>query len=158
MTLAEFSYLTSLFANDLQCMHHHASGKDFDQVHELTEEYYNQARELADFLAEKAIMTGEGIDNFTYVNKHIDETMWPALEAVPYDLDVFIETFNDIGNRWLTYYESLDPIQSSTKVALDEEIEWWRNEINYKNAAKMLVSSEEPYNEYLDLVGNIGIV
>lgn len=156
MTLAELSYITHLFANDIQCMHHHAAGKDFDQVHSLTEEYYNEAKDLADFLAEKALMSGCGIDNFTCVNQYIDSSVWTPVEAVPYDIDTFVNTFNYIGNRWLSCFaEGEIDCNASTKVAILEELNWWESEINYKNASKMLQTSGDEPNMYFDVVDSV---
>ena len=156
MTLAELSYVTHLFANDIQCMHHHAAGKDFDQVHSLTEEYYNEAKDLADFLAEKALMSGCGIDNFTCVNQYIDSSVWTPIEAVPYDIDTFVNTFNYIGNRWLSCFaEGEIDCNASTKVAILEELNWWESEINYKNASKMLQTSSDEPNMYFDVVDSV---
>lgn len=156
MTLAELSYITHLFANDIQCMHHHAAGKDFDQVHSLTEEYYNEAKDFADFLAEKALMSGCGIDNFTCVNQYIDSSVWSPIEAVPYDIDTFVNTFNYIGNRWLSSFAEGDiDCNESTKVAILEELNWWESEINYKNASKMLQTPNNEPNMYFDIVDSV---
>ena len=101
-------------------------------------------------------MSGCGIDNFTCVNQYIDSSVWTPIEAVPYDIDTFVNTFNYIGNRWLSCFaEGEIDCNASTKVAILEELNWWESEINYKNASKMLKSSSDEPNMYFDIVDSV---
>lgn len=44
-----------VFANNMKHIHLHIQGKKFDNIHSITEEYYEQASEDSDYLAELCI-------------------------------------------------------------------------------------------------------
>jgi DNA-binding ferritin-like protein len=128
------AYLCALMANDCKICHWGASGLHFGEIHDLAEEYYHVASEMADFFAERAILHGQQVDNFTNLRNHVTEIQWPALKLLAYDFDTFLEKILERGSTLIDCLEHTDDLgNSDERSKMDEWLGYWRLEIEYKD-------------------------
>lgn len=137
MTLAELTYYAFLLRNDLHHIHLHAAGPQFDKVHAITDELYNEAQDEVDSLAEMAISEGDEVKSFSDVRAVVDESEWPTLEGEAWDMDLFVKDFAEIGKRYLDAIEDCD-CNDIHRSALDEIALFWDKEVNFFNAARQI--------------------
>jgi DNA-binding ferritin-like protein len=142
LSLADMAYVAFLWRNDLHWLHHHISGAQFDELHEVFGEYYEKAIEEFDFFSEKAIANGENIINLSRVNNTEIYNSWnPLEESANGDVWNFIDIKN--ANTMLIangteYIEALQlcrqNIEGKTDIEskIDEFLDYWTTEIHYK--------------------------
>ena len=141
MTLAELTYYAFLLRNDLHHIHLHAAGPQFDKVHAITDELYDEAQDEVDSLAEMAIAEGCEVKSFTDVRSVIDDSQWPTIEGEVFDMPDFVEAFDEIGHRYLDAIEDCD-CNDIHRAALDEIALFWDKEVNFFNAARQIGCEE----------------
>lgn len=137
----------SLFANDLKMMHIHASGVEFDKIHSISEELYEEAQAEADELAEIALSHSEKVPNISDIKSYVDsETEWQPITDEVINWYTFTDYLNKKGNQYL---DALNDISDEDPI-IDDYIHFWQKEINYKNIARSLNEPQEA--DYYDIL------
>ena len=146
--IAKAAMFANLFANDLKFMHWHASGTEFDKIHAITEELYDEAFDEADDLAEIAIAAGEKIANVSDIKSFVETGEYGEWEVVSEETitwPVFVDYLKDRGEK---YIDALKDIEDEDSV-ISDYIHFWNKEINYKNAARAIL--DQPMEaDYID--------
>lgn len=146
--IAKAAMFANLFANDLKHMHWHASGTEFDKIHTITEELYEEALAEADEIAEIAIASGEKMGNISDVKSFIETGESGEWEVVSEDAitwPAFVDYLKDRGEK---YIDALKDIEDEDSV-ISDYIHFWNKEINYKNAARAFL--DQPMEaDYVD--------
>jgi DNA-binding ferritin-like protein len=147
-SIAKAAMFANLFANDLKHMHWHASGTEFDKIHSITEELYEEALAEADEIAEIAIAAGEKMGNISDVKSFIETGESGEWEVVSEDAitwPTFVDYLKDRGEK---YIDALNDIKDEDSV-IEDYIHFWNKEINYKNAARAFL--DQPMEaDYID--------
>lgn len=146
--IAKAAMFANLFANDLKFMHWHASGTEFDKIHAITEELYDEAFDEADDLAEIAIAAGEKIANVSDIKSFVETGEYGEWEVVSEETitwPAFVDYLKDRGEK---YIDALKDIEDEDSV-ISDYIHFWNKEINYKNAARAIL--DQPMEaDYVD--------
>lgn len=147
-SIAKAAMFANLFANDLKHMHWHASGTEFDKIHSITEELYEEALAEADEIAEIAIAAGEKMGNISDIKSFIETGESGEWEVVSEDAitwPAFVDYLKDRGEK---YIDALNDIKDEDSV-IEDYIHFWNKEINYKNAARAFL--DQPMEaDYID--------
>lgn len=136
--IAKAALYANLFANDLKFMHWHASGTEFDKIHTITEQLYDEAMAEVDDLAEIAMGAGEKMANVSDIKSFVetgDSGEWEVVNEEAITWPLFVELLKDRGEKYL---DALKDIQDEDP-AIDDYIHFWNKEINYKNAARAIL-------------------
>lgn len=146
--IAKAAMYANLFANDLKFMHWHASGTEFDKIHAITEELYDEAFDEADDLAEIAIAAGEKIANVSDIKSFVEtgeSGEWEVVSEEAITWPAFVDYLKDRGEK---YIAALKDIEDEDSV-ISDYIHFWNKEINYKNAARAIL--DQPMEaDYVD--------
>lgn len=146
--IAKAAMFANLFANDLKHMHWHASGTEFDKIHSITEELYEEALAEADEIAEIAIAAGEKMGNISDIKSFIEtgeSSEWEVVSEDAITWPAFVDYLKDRGEK---YIDALNDIKDEDSV-IDDYIHFWNKEINYKNAARAFL--DQPMEaDYVD--------
>ena len=146
--IAKAAMYANLFANDLKFMHWHASGTEFDKIHAITEELYDEAFDEADDLAEIAIAAGEKIANVSDIKSFVEtgeSGEWEVVSEETITWPAFVDYLKDRGEK---YIDALKDIEDEDSV-ISDYIHFWNKEINYKNAARAIL--DQPMEaDYID--------
>lgn len=146
--IAKAAMFAHLFANDLKHMHWHASGTEFDKIHSITEELYEEALAEADEIAEIAIASGEKMGNISDIKSFIETGESGEWEVVSEDAitwPAFVDYLKDRGEKFI---DALNDIKNEDSV-IEDYIHFWNKEINYKNAARAFL--DQPMEaDYID--------
>ena len=146
--IAKAAMFANLFANDLKFMHWHASGTEFDKIHAITEELYDEAFDEADDLAEIAIAAGEKIANVSDIKSFVEtgeSGEWEVVSEETITWPAFVDYLKDRGEK---YIDALKDIEDEDSV-ISDYIHFWNKEINYKNAARAIL--DQPMEaDYVD--------
>lgn len=146
--IAKAAMFANLFANDLKFIHWHASGTEFDKIHAITEELYDEAFDEADDLAEIAIAAGEKIANVSDIKSFVETGEYGEWEVVSEETitwPAFVDYLKDRGEK---YIDALKDIEDEDSV-ISDYIHFWNKEINYKNAARAIL--DQPMEaDYVD--------
>lgn len=147
-SIAKAAMFANLFANDLKHMHWHASGTEFDKIHSITEELYEEALAEADEIAEIAIAAGEKMGNISDVKSFIEtgeSGEWEVISEDAITWPAFVDYLKDRGEK---YIDALNDIKDEDSV-IEDYIHFWNKEINYKNAARAFL--DQPMEaDYID--------
>jgi DNA-binding ferritin-like protein len=152
MTLSDGAYYAFLFANDLKQLHLHVSGENFDTMHSISQELYEEATKEIDDLSEMAIAAGEKVDNFSNVNKYIDDGQWTPIEGDTYNFEQFVSILNEQGNAYIEGLQSIETDEKSFTDVINSMVYFWIKEINFKNGAR---SVGEQVSDYVDIVDDL---
>lgn len=146
--IAKAAIIAVMFANDLKMMHHHAAGTEFDKIHKITDELYDEMFTEADEIAEIAIGKGEGMPNASEIKSYVDENEWDPLTEESVTWPVFVDELAKRGEKYLSYLEGI----KGESALIDDYCHFWQQEINYKNAARALDDGpmEADYIDILD--------
>lgn len=138
MTLADLTYYAYLLKNDFHHVHLHAGGPDFDKIHAISQELYEELEDEIDELAEMAIMEGCSLESFSIVNSFIDDSQWEPENETMYNWDSFVKVVAEKGGKYLDAIGETTVNLNANKSYLDEIERFWLKEINYKNCAREL--------------------
>lgn len=136
--IAKAAMYANLFANDLKFMHWHASGTEFDKIHAITEELYDEAFDEADDLAEIAIAAGEKVANVSDIKSFVEtgeSGEWEVVSEEAITWPAFVDYLKDRGEKFI---DALKDIEDEDPV-ISDYIHFWNKEINYKNAARAIL-------------------
>lgn len=139
MTLDTLTYYSCLLKNDLHTIHLHATGPEFDKIHAVTQELYEEAEEEFDELAEMAIAEGCKIGNINEIRKYVSEEEWPTLEDDAFGTS-YTEILEEIGHRYIDAIKDVE-CDDIHKPYIDEIGLFWSKEIDFKNAARKFETS-----------------
>ena len=145
--IAKAAMFASLFANDLKFMHLHASGCEFDKIHDISQYLYEEASDEIDELAEIAIAAGEKIANFSDIKSFVetgDEGEWEVVSDEAITWPLFCTLLQDRGQKYL---DALNDIEDEDPI-IQDYIHFWNKEINYKTAARLIAEPMEA--DYVD--------
>lgn len=146
--IAKAAMFANLFANDLKFMHWHASGTEFDKIHAITEELYDEAFDEADDLAEIAIAAGEKVANVSDIKSFVEtgeSGEWEVVSEESITWPAFVDYLKDRGEKFI---DALKDIEDEDPV-ISDYIHFWNKEINYKNAARAIL--DQPMEaDYVD--------
>ena len=146
--IAKAAMFANLFANDLKFMHWHASGTEFDKIHAITEELYDEAFDEADDLAEIAIAAGEKIANVSDIKSFVETGESGEWEVVSEETITWLAFVDYLKDRGEKYIDALKDIEDEDSV-ISDYIHFWNKEINYKNAARAIL--DQPMEaDYID--------
>lgn len=143
LTIAQLANIMTLFQNDLLYMHHHSVGDDFDAVHSITQELYEKAGDHVDRLAELAIRVGEQIGNMSDAQA-IASTIYDTITQGDVDIDRMEAELNRKGGIVLGALRRCRKYSSDIMSVIDELIDDWATEVEYKNAARQKNFSAAP--------------
>lgn len=141
--------IANLFANDLKMMHVHAIGNDFDKIHFITEQLYNELIDEIDELSEIAVSNRERVPNATELKSYVDTDSgeWDVFTDEVVTWPRFIDLLNDKGS---IYLDALNDAKDASSV-IEDYIHFWEKEVNYKNAARAI--EDEPMEaDYYDIL------
>jgi DNA-binding ferritin-like protein len=138
MTLSDMSYIAFLFRNDMHFLHHHVSGVDFDEMHEVAGDYYSAALELFDYFSERAIEAGESLVNVSHIQDTEIYSAWNVIHNTESVIgwESFCKYIDENGTDLI---EALEDTRKAAKGVtnieskIDEFLDYWKNEILYKN-------------------------
>ena len=125
-------YTTQAIANDIKYIHWNCCGKNFDNVHTITEDYYNKLNQDLDLFAELALeQPGITLANPSNMTSKID---WSAVD----DTNGIStgEAWQLIRNLLETLINTLecnyDKFSADIQSELDTIIRYWKKELKYK--------------------------
>lgn len=151
--ISKAAMYANLLANDLKHIHLHAAGEDFDKIHNITEELYNEALEEADELSEIAIAAGEKVANTSEVKSYVetgDDGEWQVVTEDAITWGMFTDLLKKAGEK---YIDALSDIKDEDAI-IDDYIHFWKKEIMYKNEARLIL--DEPMEaDYIDAMGEV---
>lgn len=151
--ISKAAMYANLFANDLKHMHLHATGQDFDKIHSISEELYNEALAEADELSEIAIAAGEKVANTSEAKSYVetgDSGEWKVVTDEAITWPIFTDLLKKAGE---TYIDALSSIVDEDAV-IDDYIHFWKKEIMYKNEARLCL--DEPLEaDYIDAMSDV---
>lgn len=142
MELSDLTYYAYLLKNDMHHIHLHCGGPDFDKIHSLTQELYEELDKEIDELAEMAISEGCSVESFSNVKSFIDESQWEPENETVYYWDSFIKALADKGGKYLDALSETSTKVNVNRTILDEFEKFWNKEINFKNVARTLNDSD----------------
>lgn len=139
--LNQLVYYMQLFKTDLQHIHWHAAGEDFDKIHTISEELYKEAEKQIDDLAELAIADFLEVVNLTEVLNVVDDYWDRKLDEVV-DWPDFVNFLYDKGNRIIDYIRSVDTEHSDLYIKhyLEDILTYWEKTIYYKNNSRLVLT------------------
>lgn len=122
-----------VFANNMKHIHLHIQGKKFDNIHSVTEEYYEQASEDSDYLAELCMEKGHYVPNFCQAAQYIPAATVATMSECDYKAAI-----TDLAVYMGTYVSALKALRETTpdddiQSKLDDMIRYWNKELNFKN-------------------------
>lgn len=138
MKLNDLTYYAYLLKNDIIHIHLHCGGPDFDKIHSLTQELYEELENEIDDLAEMAISEGCSIESFSNVKSFIDESQWEPENETFYDWNDFVSVLAEKGEKYLSAISETTADIAAHKTVLDDFEAFWQKEINFKNSARTL--------------------
>jgi len=134
MVLTDLANVINFVYNDVRYVHLHAIGDKFDSLHGIAKEYYEQLQDDYDTIAEKALELGEevlALNNLNNDDWTIPQGNYPFHEGIEFmyhDIDYLIETLSSIR---------ADPKYACCGNLLDQIIDYWSKENNFKNKARL---------------------
>lgn len=154
--MGDLAYLCVVLANNLQHIHFHAVGKQFDKIHELAGEYYRHFRYRCDAFAEIALQGNVKLDNFNNASQHVSDVdvetndhynYEDGMRAIDKSLKIAIEHLENIRSM---AESSRKDIQST----LDDELSYLYQQSNYAMNRRL----NDPISESYSLIGSVNIV
>lgn len=142
MTFSEFTYISILFSNDLKFIKLHAAGHLADNVRDIAESLAVYTEATADEFSKQAIMRQEGVDCFSNVKNYIDESVWKPETDEIFTMDKFVNFLNTKGRDYLDAIKDLRK-EDNENIELTNIESFWNEEINFKNASRMLTVLED---------------
>lgn len=149
-SIAKAAMYAHLLANDLKHIHIHAVGTEFDRIHLITQELYDELLTEADELSEIAVSENEKIPNMSDVKSYVDcESEWKPMSEEEVDWPTFTDALNYKGRIYLDALKDISSENSQT--VIDDYIHFWSKEIDFKNQARLLDPME---SDYLDIMSD----
>lgn len=134
--LSDAFYRAVCLSNDMKHIHAHATGRKFDTLHAMCQEYYQRATEDADTLLELAIEYKHPVSNANDAAAYVSHT---SENAERYDWGAAMSAIHD---RLSAYIDGLQALaqDAPSEDAADQirgMLRYWKKELNYKMAARM---------------------
>lgn len=141
MFLDAIVYEACLLKSDLHHIHLHCGGKDFDDIHQISQELYEELESEIDELSEIAIAEGCKVDNFSNVKSYIGD--WEPEIGEVYDFDALISVIDNKARRYLQDLSTLSLRDPVNKRYINDIKYFWNKQINYKNMARQIPTNEQ---------------
>lgn len=135
---SDVTYYAIILKNDLHHIHLHAAGEDFDDVHSITKNLYEELEKEIDELAEIAISEGFEMDNFSNAKDHIINDTWELETANTYSFTDMTKAIAHKCGIFLDVISSTELKNNADKIYLDYLKYFWNKEVNYKNVGREL--------------------
>lgn len=150
VTLHDLASLATLFANDMKHVHLHSVGPNFDIIHELTQTYYDQLQEEADWFYEMSVAAGEGPKNPTMALSCVGEELWKPEASESYEIERFNYLLIEKGTLYYNFLSQFNPDEYDAPLGnfIDELRSFWYREIYYK-ANSRGISDDYPQEDAL---------
>ena len=101
-TLSRLVYIGQALANNIKHIHLHATGSDFDFIHNTAQEYYEELSDEIDDFSEIAISKGEKVDNLNNLRSNLEDDFWAEpLTDEMYDMEAFVAYMQEAGTKWI---------------------------------------------------------
>lgn len=134
------AYTANCAASDLKHIHLHAAGELFDDVHETAQTYYEKLSADTDMLCEFAMEMNLDVQN---LGKSMSIVDWEPETSKIY---TFKKAYQCIKKAIVNYVENLSGLQdipSHVQTWVDDCIQYWLKEVNYKIERKLCEMEEE---------------
>lgn len=141
MFLDAIVYEACLLKSDLHHIHLHCGGKDFDDIHQISQELYEELESEIDELSEIAITEGCNVDNFSNVKSYIGD--WESEMEDVYDFDALISVIDNKARRYLQDLSTLSLRDPINRKYINDIKYFWNKQINYKNTARQIPTDEQ---------------
>lgn len=153
-TLSRLVYIGQALANNIKHIHLHATGSDFDFIHDTAQEYYEELSDEIDDFSEIAISKGEKVDNLNNLRSNLEDDFWAEpLTDEMYDMEAFVAYMQEAGTKWIKELED-SPLEGLYK---DEYLRFWKKEIEYKNEMKSIKRGGQHESDNFNKDGEIEI-
>lgn len=126
-----------LFTNNMKHVHLHASGEDFDKIHDLCQQYYDKGADESDYLEELSLENNSPVPNPSVMGQY---TAFPIETSTAYDYeDCLFSVTNSVAVyvEYLTSLRESDMVTTDIQSKLDDIIRDWKKEMNYKLKNRM---------------------
>ena len=144
ITLKSLAAHATLFANDLKYVHVHCVGEKFQEMHGILQGYYEKALEEADFFMEQGVIAGEGAVNPSLALSNVSFPWEPEKREV-YEYEDYIRFLWDKGKAYIeALYGTGEAYGRVVSAKVDEYLEHWVTEIEYKLAAQGVTEAQGP--------------
>ena len=144
ITLKSLAAHAVLFANDLKHVHVHCVGDKFHEMHQVLQDHYDQALREADFFMEQGVIAGEGASNPSLALSNLAFPWEPETKDV-YEYEDYVKFLWEKGKAYIeALYDTGDGYGRVVSAKVDEYLEYWVTEIEYKLAAQGVTATQEP--------------
>lgn len=131
-SMAQLVYVYTVIACNMQHIHLHASGKKFDNIHNMAEEQYRHFRYRVDGFAEIALQGDVKLDNIGNAKQHVDNIEFETNDHYSYEdacraMDKNLKAAIEALNTARSMGDSRTDIQST----LDDELGWIHQQSSY---------------------------
>jgi DNA-binding ferritin-like protein len=132
------SYIAFLWRNDLHFLHHHVSGPQFDELHEIAGEYYDRALADFDWFSEHSIASGKtDLINMSDIQHTSPYKAWNVIHNTESVLGLsdFVSYIRDNGRDYIEALRECrkDCGETNLESDIDEMISFWDVQVNYLN-------------------------
>lgn len=137
MTMDQITYLCVMLKNDFHYIHLHAAGPDFDKIHSIAGDLYEELQQEEDELAELAISNCCPIDNFNNIISAYTQESKELLQKEAFSFEDLVEYIDENGREYLDALKSVE-CDDETQDYIDEIKLFWKKQIDYFNAARKI--------------------
>lgn len=139
MTMDQITYLCVMLKNDFHYIHLHAAGPDFDKIHSIAGDLYEELQQEEDELAELAISNCCPIDNFNNIISAYTQENKELLQKEAFSFEDLVEYIDTNGREYLDALKSVE-CDDETQDYIDEIKLFWKKQVDYFNAARKIPS------------------
>lgn len=137
MTMDQITYLCVMLKNDFHYIHLHAAGPDFDKIHSIAGDLYEELQQEEDELAELAISNSCPIDNFNNIISAYTQESKELLQKEAFSFEDLVEYIDTNGREYLDALKSVE-CDDETQDYIDEIRLFWKKQVDYFNAARKI--------------------
>ena len=149
MTMDQITYLCVMLKNDFHYIHLHAAGPDFDKIHSIAGDLYEELQQEEDELAELAISNCCPIDNFNNIISAYTQESKELLQKEAFSFEDLVEYIDENGREYLDALKSVE-CDDETQDYIDEIRLFWKKQVDYFNAARKIPVNVEDIEQESD--------
>lgn len=144
--LANLVYMYTVASYNFQHIHFHATGKNFDNIHNTSDEYYRHFRYRIDNFSEIALQGNIKLDNLANAKDHTDIEIDTA-DSYTYETasrlmdDTLKHAIEQVKN-----VRSMSDNRTDIQSTLDDELKWLNEQSLYFMRRRMMPIGESFYN------------
>ena len=131
---AKAGYVYTVISNNMKHIHLNASGRKFNEIHNLGEDYYNHFSSFADTLFELASESPlVKLDNPTRSKEHCEDIDVESSETYDFisAIQAFTSNMNYAKEVILDVRRSAEPSRPDIQSTMDEELTYLNKQVNY---------------------------